>query len=131
MDALDPREQVALLKEELAKKEALIELAALKAQLQEKDSVLAAIEQSGTNSAGSVVSVVLVVIASSSNQRNPPIIIRLVRVGALSFRSLVEALDDPCQIAHINRRLQLAVALREHLAQRFENSWVKWDRRAD
>ena len=47
MDALDPREQVALLKEELAKKEALIELAALKAQLQEKDSVLAAIEQSG------------------------------------------------------------------------------------
>ena len=30
MDALDPREQVALLKEELAKKEALIELAALK-----------------------------------------------------------------------------------------------------
>ena len=43
MDALDPREQVALLKEELAKKEALIELAALKAQLQEKDSVLAAI----------------------------------------------------------------------------------------
>ena len=47
MDELDPREQVALLKEELAKKEALIELAALKAQLQEKDSVLAAIEQSG------------------------------------------------------------------------------------
>ena len=43
MDALDPREQVALLKEELAKKEALIELAA-PAQLQD---LLAAIEQSG------------------------------------------------------------------------------------
>ena len=78
----------------------------------------AAIEQRTCNSAGSEVREPVIreytVITNSPNQRKPPSTIHLVRVGALSFRSLVEALDDPCQSAHINLRLQFAIALGEH-----------------